>query len=63
MRSGADIASARVQVAAPADAGSGSGNLSTTGVDLGWMPWALAVAILLIVSGIVVMGVRRRRAD
>jgi hypothetical protein len=63
MRSGADIASVRVQVAARADAGPGSGNLSTTGVDLGWMPWALAIAILLIISGAVVMGVRRRRAD
>ncbi len=41
----------------------GDGTLPVTGGDLGWMPWALALAVLLLVSGGVAVRVRRRRAD
>lgn len=69
MLDGADIASTPVRIAAaegpsvpggPDGGSDGSGALPATGGDLAWMPWALVLALLLLISGVAASRVRRR---
>jgi len=46
-----------------ADGSDDSGSLPGTGGDLGWLPWTLAIALLLLVSGAAALKVRRARTD
>ncbi|MGV2900106.1 fibronectin type III domain-containing protein, partial [Microbacterium sp. AGC62] len=73
MHDGADIASTPVRIIAaagpgapggPGDGGTdGSGALPATGGDLAWLPWTLAMALLLLLSGAVAMKARRQPRD
>lgn len=63
-----DIASTRVVIAAADDPGTGGpgdpdddGNLPTTGGDLGWLPWMLGIAGLLLIAGFAAVRMRRER--
>lgn len=67
MRGGADVASARVLIAAAdPDAGGGpgsSGGLSATGADLTWVLGAGGAAVLLLVAGAIAVTLRSRRME
>ncbi|MFJ2505099.1 polysaccharide lyase family 8 super-sandwich domain-containing protein [Microbacterium sp. NPDC087592] len=73
MLDGADIASTPVRIIAaagpgapggPGDGGTDeSGALPATGGDLAWLPWTLAMALLLLLSGAVAMKARRQPRD
>lgn len=74
-----DVASTPVRIIAPTDPGApggpgtpgvpgngdsdGSGGLPATGGDVTWLPWTLAAAVLLLLSGVAVMKVRRQTRD
>ena len=69
MLDGEDIAALTVQIAAAEGDPDGPGpiadpgDLVQTGSDLGWAPWALGFAALLLLAGGVLLAVRRRLAD
>lgn len=74
MLDGEDVATTRVIIGEASDPGTpggpggpghpgDDGSLPTTGGDLGWLPWTIGAAMLLLAAGLTALLIRRRQRD